>query len=360
MNKIFIISIQILILILFSTCEDRPRNNPFDPETDLAPEDWAPSNLQAQVLNDSQIKLTWTQEITPVSGFRLERLHGGGFILQIAEVDEDITEYTDTGLTLETDYTYRVRAFTDENESEYTNTVEMTLFYDCTGLFMGNAVEDCAGECNGTAIEDCAGKCNGTAVEDIDDNCYETVQIGNQVWMAENLKVTHYRDGTAIPTGHNYSDWSNLTTGAYAVYDNNESNADTYGYLYNWYAAVDSRNIAPEGWHVPTDAEWTILTDYLGGESVAGGKLKEAGTSHWNSPNTEATNESGFTALPGGYCSNEGNYFDMGYAGYFWSSTWSGSGNAWCRKLYYYYSAVYRNGYDKRVGFSVRCVRTVE
>ena len=199
-------------------------------------------------------------------------------------------------------------------------------------------------------------------VTDIDGNVYQTIIIGEQEWMMENLKVTHYRDGTAIPTGHSNSDWSNLSTGAYAVYNDDESNADTYGYLYNWYAVDDSRNIAPEGWHVPTDDEWQILVDYLGGSSVAGGKMKETGTEHWNSPNTGATNESGFTALPGGY-RGSGYYGGMGnYGGYFWSSTGYDSGYAWYRELSYDSSEVGRSYYyyyygSKRDGFSVRCVR---
>ena len=112
-------------------------------------------------------------------------------------------------------------------------------------------------------------------VTDIDGNEYETVEIGEQVWMAENLKVTHYNDGTEIPTGYSDDDWAGLSTGAYAVYDDNESNADTYGYLYNWYAVDDDREVCPASWHVPTDGEYTALSDYLGGTSVAGGKLKE-------------------------------------------------------------------------------------
>ncbi len=191
-------------------------------------------------------------------------------------------------------------------------------------------------------------------VTDQDGNTYKTVQIGDQVWMAENLKVTHYRDGTAIPTGHSNWKWNNLSTGAYAVYDNNESNATTYGYLYNWFAAVDSRNIAPEGWHVPTDAEWQTLVDYLGGFLVAGGKMKEG---HWNSPNTGATNESGFTALPGGYRYDDGGYDNMGRYDSFWSSTEYGLLNALSLRLSYDSSEVIRHYYRKRAGFSVRCIR---
>ena len=148
-------------------------------------------------------------------------------------------------------------------------------------------------------------------VTDIDGNTYQTVKIGDQWWMAENLKVTCYRNGDAIPNITDGTTWASLSTGAYCEYNNDINNVATYGRLYNWYAVTDSRNIAPAGWHVPSDAEWKQLEMYLGmSQSEAdatgwrgtdeGGKLKEVGTMHWNSPNTGATNESGFTALPGG------------------------------------------------------------
>jgi len=145
---------------------------------------------------------------------------------------------------------------------------------------------------------------------DIDGNVYETVTIGTQVWMAENLKVTHYRNGNTILHIIDWFSWFTLT-GAYCEYDNDVNNVAVYGRLYNWYAVNDSRYIAPVGWHVPSDAEWLTLVDYLGGDTVADGKMKEIGTTHWVSPNTGATNESGFSALPGGYRDYGGNS-DMG------------------------------------------------
>ena len=149
----------------------------------------------------------------------------------------------------------------------------------------------------------------------------------------------------------------NRTTGAYCTYDNDANKAATYGQLYNWYAVTDSRNIAPTGWHVPTDAEWQIFVDYLGGDAVAGGKLKETGTVHWSSPNTGADNESGFSALPGGYRYGNGTGSSIGYNGYWWSATEYDSGTAWLRDLYDGSSDVHRNNYYKRSGFSLRCVR---
>ena len=195
-------------------------------------------------------------------------------------------------------------------------------------------------------------------VTDIDGNVYQTVQIGDQLWMAENLKVTHYSNGDSIPNVTDNSTWPGLSTGAQCVYNNNSGNElDTYGRLYNWYA-VDTGNLAPAGWRVPTDDEWQTLVDYLGGSSVAGGKMKEAGTAHWNSPNTGATNESGFTALPGGYRNYYGGYFtNLGYSGDFWSATELSTYYAWRRYLYYGNTQVGRGSYYKQGGYSVRCVR---
>jgi uncharacterized protein (TIGR02145 family) len=196
-------------------------------------------------------------------------------------------------------------------------------------------------------------------VTDMDGNVYPTVKIGDQWWMAENLNAKYYRNGEGIPNVTSYSEWSNLSTGAYCNYDSNAVNASTYGCLYNWYAVKDSRNIAPLGWHVPTDEEWTTLATYLGGVSIAGGKLKETGTAHWIEPNTGATNESGFCALPGGYRFNLGDFFDLGYKAFFWSSTDRGStlDLVWYRSLFYDSPGAVQNDTNKSYGFSIRLVR---
>lgn len=195
---------------------------------------------------------------------------------------------------------------------------------------------------------------------DQDGNVYKTVTIGTQTWMAENLRTTVYNDGTAIPMVTDNTAWDNLSTEAYCNY-NNTSNTDTiatFGRLYNWYA-VNSGKLAPKGWHVPTDAEWTQLTTYLGGESVAGGKLKETGTTHWISPNTGATNETGFTALPGGGRGQDGAFGNVGYSGTWWSATGSGSGAtyAWHRTMTNDLSDVLRPVNYLKFGFPVRCVK---
>ena len=192
-------------------------------------------------------------------------------------------------------------------------------------------------------------------MSDIDGNVYRTITIGTQTWMAENLKVTKYRNGNAIPNVTDGDEWYNLTTGAYCDYENTPSNSAVYGKLYNWFAVADSRNIAPTGWHVPSDTEWTTLTTFLGGEDVAGGKLKEKGTAHWLSPNEGATNETGFSALPGGNYFG-GSFIYLGSNGSWWSST-ANTSDAWYRGMVYDNGEVYRSSSSQTNGFSVRCVR---
>jgi uncharacterized protein (TIGR02145 family) len=199
----------------------------------------------------------------------------------------------------------------------------------------------------------------GSIVKDVDGNVYSTTEIGNQIWMAENLKTTHYKDGTAITLVSNNGDWFKLSTPGYCWYNNDEATyKNSYGALYNGYV-VTTEKLCPTGWHVPTDAEWTTLTTYLGGESVAGGKLKETGLIHWRSPNTGATNEIDFTALPGGGRSGSTGSFDyIRDYGYWWSSTEYASIYLWSRKMNYDDISVSRsNNQGKNMGFSVRCIK---
>ena len=183
------------------------------------------------------------------------------------------------------------------------------------------------------------------------------ITIGNQNWAPKNLDVASYRNGDPIPEVQATSTWSNLTTGAWCYYENNTANGTTYGKLYNWYAVNDPRGLAPNGYHIPTDAEWTTLTSYLGGTVTAGGKMKEAGTSHWLSPNTNATNSSGFTGLPGGFRFTDGGFYNIGFSGYWWSSSEATTNSAWDRNLFYYEGKVYSYNRDKRAGLAVRCLR---
>jgi uncharacterized protein (TIGR02145 family) len=195
------------------------------------------------------------------------------------------------------------------------------------------------------------------SVTDIDGNVYRMVKIGDQWWMAENLKVKRFRNGDAIPNVIRNGDWTNLATEAYCNYNNDSSNTVIYGCLYNWYAVKDSRNIAPSGWHMPSNSEWMILVDFLGGHEVAGGKIKETGTTHWQSPNQGATNESGFSALPGGLRRLDGSYNDIGYYAYLWTSTENNTGLAGYWFLRHNSSAFDRSDYYKQCGISVRCVK---
>jgi len=200
----------------------------------------------------------------------------------------------------------------------------------------------------------------GPNITDSEGNSYKTVTIGTQQWMAENLKVTKYNDGTAIPNITDITQWSNLTTGAWSYHNNDSANNAKYGKLYNWYAVSPTtngnKNVCPTSWHVPTDAEWTVLTDYLGG-LTAGGKMKEVGTTSWNSPNTDATNTSLFSALPGGSRDSGGNYDYFGNNGFWWSSTEVNTYSAWFRYLSYNYGIAVRANDIKIDGLSVRCLR---
>ena len=171
---------------------------------------------------------------------------------------------------------------------------------------------------------------NAQTVQDINGNVYPIITIGKQVWMKEDLKTTRYSNGDSIRTTTPATlDITNEPTPIYQwAYDGDESNVEIYGRLYTWYAAIDDRNICTTGWHVPTDTDWSTLITYLVGVSVTGGKLKETGITHWKSPNNGATNESGFTALPGGYRYGSGTFFDIGSTGNWWSSTEVSSDNA--------------------------------
>lgn len=182
------------------------------------------------------------------------------------------------------------------------------------------------------------------------------VQIGNQIWMVENLDVTTYRDGTSIPQVTDPTAWSELTTGAWCWYDNSSSNGTTYGKLYNWYAVNDSRGLAPIGYHVPSDAEWNVLINYLGGGETAGLQMKS--TTLWNSPNTGAANISGFTGFPAGFRDSfSGVFSSIGNLGFWWSSSERDEYFSWSRILFYNSTLAERDYFSKNIGFSVRLIK---
>ena len=211
--------------------------------------------------------------------------------------------------------------------------------------------------CDNGIDENCNGK--------IDEDCIKSVTICNKAWMARNLEVTTFRDGTPIPQITDATQWTNTTSAAWCYYANTTANGTTYGKLYNWFAAhgdtngdgIKDKELAPAGWHVATEADWKALADCLGGNAVAGGPLKETGTTHWTSPNAGATNTSGFTALPGGFRNSAGNFEILGNKGYWWTATESSSINAALRFLDYNSVIVGVSVDDKNHGFAVRCVR---
>jgi len=209
-----------------------------------------------------------------------------------------------------------------------------------------------------------------TVLMDIDGNTYQTVTIGNQIWMAENLKVTHYRNGDPIPHVTDNLTWTTLTTGAYCAYNNSEVIAAERGYLYNWFAVVDSRSIAPPGWHVPSDDDWKTLEMAIGMSQAQadgmewrgtdeGGKLKEIGTVHWYGPNTGATDEFGFSGISGGCrLRTDGDFYWIGWDARYWTST-EGTETwfAWFRLLNTLHADMRRTQHDKERGFSIRLVK---
>ncbi len=213
---------------------------------------------------------------------------------------------------------------------------------------------------NFTALGTPVGKFSD-CIKDVDGNVYKTVTIGTQTWMSENLKVSKYNDGTTIPNITDNTQWQNDTTGTWSYYNNDTVNNSKYGKLYNWFAVSKTsngnKNVCPTGWHIPTDNEWTVLIDYLGGENVAGGKMKEVDTTSWNSPNTDASNTSLFSALPGGFRNDNGGYNSFGSFGGWWSSSEGSIYYAWYRSLFNFIGNATRGYYLKEGGLSVRCLR---
>ncbi|MCF8370122.1 MAG: hypothetical protein K9H64_00780 [Bacteroidales bacterium] len=271
-------------------------------------------------------------------------------ITNIDETDESIAgagdgsiDITVTGGT--TTYTY---AWSNSETTEDISSLD-------DGIYTVTVTDANACEVTGEGTVDAPASsftCGTSTISDYDNNVYNTVLIGSQCWMKENLNTTHDANGTSITR---------------MCYNNNTSNCTTYGGLYTWYVMMNGssssssvpsgvQGICPTGWHVPSDAEWTNLTDYLGGSSVAGGKLKETGTSHWASPNTDATNSSGFTALPGGYY-NTYSYSNLGSHEYWWSSTQNSSDLAWYRNVNYDSGSVYQPNGTKNYRFAIRCIK---
>jgi uncharacterized protein (TIGR02145 family) len=269
--------------------------------------------VNANSLNDSITKVFFEYGITSSYGNTIAAIPGS----LTGSIDNTVSVKL-TGLTPDTKYYFRIKAI------------------NCGGTSYGNQL------CFQTDPE---------TATDVDGNVYNVVRIGSQLWIKENLKTTKFNDGSAIPLVIDNTAWAGLTTPGYCWYNNNETTyKNTYGALYNWYT-VNTGKLCPIGWYVSTDAEWTILTTFLGGYQVAGGKLKETDTTHWNSPNTGATNETDFTALPGGYRYDfDGSFLVLGIYGIWWTQT-----NV--REMNNRSSAIITSGYSYKCGFSVRCLK---
>jgi uncharacterized protein (TIGR02145 family) len=201
---------------------------------------------------------------------------------------------------------------------------------------------------------------NHIPITDIDGNVYQTIIIGNQTWMAENLKVTHFRNGDSISNPKDIYDWISINKAAFSIYNDLNSNSNVYGKLYNYYAVTDERGICPNGWHIPDTTEWTELIHSLGGMELAGGKLKSKEL--WNTPNVGATNSSGFSALPAGHRIPQTigeSYSAMGNYTYFWSKTqdYNSYNSAFTYYLAAEYNKISRYAYEFTFGSSIRCIK---
>jgi uncharacterized protein (TIGR02145 family) len=336
----FILSL-ILAFTLFFACSTSNDSNG-NSTTTVVP--ISPTNLSGTVISTTQINLSWTDNSTNETGFKIERKTGTGTYAVVGTVNADVLTYTNLGLTPNTAYTYRVYSYNAAgNSPTYSN--EVTLTNSASSIM---------------------------SVVDFDGNVYPLVNICGQFWMKTNFDVSHYRNGDVIPQVTDDTQWSTLTTGAWCYYNNDLANGAVYGKLYNWYAINDSRGLAPEGFHIPSEIEWTTMINCLdpnanGGATnpivtnIAGGKMKEAGFNHWNSPNTDANNISGFTGIPGGHRYNYGGYIAKGDTGYWWSSTANNSISNLDYSINYNNSLIYKsvstNNSFKTAGYSVRCIR---
>ena len=299
-----------------------------------------------------------TVTLAPVTNITSNSATSGGYI-----TTEGTSAVTARGVCLAT-----TQNPTTANSKTADGTGTGTFISNLKGLFPGTSyylrayATNSAGTSYGDEIPFKTLAITYGTMSDNDGNVYRTITIGTQVWMVENLKTTKYRNGESIPNVTVNTSWKALTTGAYCWYNNDATiyKAD-YGALYNWYAVADSRNIAPMGWHVPTDAEWTLLIDYFGRTDQAS-LLKETGVWHWQLPNTDATNSSGFTALPGGYRKDyDGTFSDLRQSGNWWSNTAYDAFSARDRSIFYNdhynFSFVGSSPRLNQCGFSVRCVR---
>jgi uncharacterized protein (TIGR02145 family) len=286
-----------------------------------------PENLTITANSATSVTLNWSYNLTGHEGFKIERqIDNGNWEMIVNNQNPNQTTLIDNGIDLQNQsYAYRIWAYLNQYPSQQIEFPEIPFLCGILNI-----------------------------IDSRDGNQYETVQIGNQCWMKENLKwlpnVSPSANGSNTSPYYYVYDYQGTSVSAAKA----TTNYQAYGVLYNWPAAIAA---CPYGWHLPADDEWTVLTDYLGGSSVAGGKMKTTGTTHWNSPNTGATNSSGFSGLPGGYHSMSGYFNNLGKNGGWWSSTEFSATPALYRYLYYDHANANRYSGNKQLGFSVRCVR---
>jgi uncharacterized protein (TIGR02145 family) len=437
MKKLLTLLIGITLIYSCSTSSDGNGNS----TTNVVP--LAPTGLTGTVDSATQINLSWTDNSTNETGFKIERRTGVANYAVVGTVNQDLMNFSDSGLAPNTTYAYRIYSYnavgnslTYSNEVIITTDVEGVLPTLTTATFSsvtqttatsggyisndGGTAITARGVCwsiftnpdifsfkttDGSGIGAFTSYLSGLTANttyhlrayatnnigtaygnevvfttflnsnginilgpnltDIDGNTYLSVTNCGQTWTKQNLNVSKYTDGTLIPQVTDPTQWANLTTGAWCYYNNDPANGAIYGKLYNYYAVVGKHDndsftpnkiLAPLGWHIPSDDEWTQLTNCLGGYNAAGGRMKSVGTSLWESPNTSATNESGFTGLPGGYCGYT-DFLQVGVFSFWWSITGIFSSDAWYRKLTYENGSIERSYDSKTFGFSVRCVK---
>ena len=435
----FILSL-ILAFTLFFACSTSNDSNG-NSTTTVVP--ISPTNLAGTVISTTQINLSWTDNSTNETGFKIERKTGTGTYAVVGTVNADVLTYNDLGLTPNTAYTYRVYSYNAAgNSPTYSNEVTLTTnniiflptlttttpisITTTTASSGGNITSDggatitsrgvvwsaspnptialatkttdgtgigsftssieglnanttyyvkayatnSVGTAYGNELSFTTNNTSTTSVTDIDGNTYQLVTICNQIWTKSNLNVARYRNGDVIPQVTDLAQWANLNTGAWCYYNNDTSNGAVYGKLYNWYAVNDSRGLATEGYHIPSDSEWTILQNCLGGNDYIGDKLKETGSTHWqiilppggSCLDNSATNSSGYTSLPAGIVGNTSStpvFMGLNTGTTYWFSDTSSiySTNGLGRGVHTCTSQV--NGYDspKTQGYSVRLLK---
>ena len=402
----------------------------------------SPTNLRVTAASATQIDLSWTDNSTNETGFKIQRKTGSENYTFVGEVNANVMTYSDTGLLPNTTYLYRVLSYNSAGNSTVTpdevtavtitaSSIPTITTLPVTGITITGALSggtisnyngstitargvvwdtspnpitflasktmdgsgvgtfpstivglipnttfyvrayatNSVGTFFGNELSFTTPEPSTTIITDVDGNIYSLVTICNQTWTKSNFNASKYSDGTPIPEVTDPAEWNALTTGAWCYYNNDAANGTTYGKLYNFYAVAGiydeasrlnpslRKKLAPPGWHVPTDADWTTLENCLGGSMGAGGKMKEIGTAHWDSPNMGATNVSGFTGLPGGQRDYFGAFKEIKKKGYWYSSSFLegvivGGG----RMMYAFTPDIYEDSGDKW-GYSIRCIR---